>query len=310
MEKKKSEVGSIHFGWTLVEKDYKNLEKCTLYFVASEQLIEENDDLDSILKDAWKFCEIEVIGLEELKDYIGNENCAFITIGMIIGSSDDAEIYYELWRLDNPAKGMDAPGNTVKYARFNINFECSFSNFFARNGGGSDALFAHLYSKPNVGNLKAGIIANYLRLIEQYLKNRTSYIGNNYNIIKDIVILDELKNLEKQTLYITENILIESPAPISGGCKKSGQIKNINDVMSKYPYKYKIISFEKLNEMILEGEDFYYAACIKKNYIGACLTVYNSETGACIFNDAYLGLDYNDEDFGKLAKKISKAIGQ
>jgi hypothetical protein len=70
--------------------------------------------------------------------------------------------------------------------------------------------------------------------------------------------------------------LIEKAIPPKCFVKKA----DLNEVMSEYPNDYKLISFEQLNEKILNGGDFIYAICDGKD-----LNIFSSISGELLCSD-------------------------
>lgn len=274
----------------LKQVDYENLKKCITYFVCPEQLLIDRGSLQILLDKSWDYTEIVVIGNNELKDYIGKENAAFFDINILSSSITIQDIYMELATLGE--KG-------VRYARFNLNFNCKMQDIFKKQG--SDDLFAYFNSEADILNLKPGIIANYLKLINTKLEDQ-EFIDCQSKIEN----VSELKKLGKDTLYITDNAKTKYLSKaLKFGCETDLE-NDAEKLMDRYPFVYKIISFDELSDKIIKGDEFYYTLCIKSQDNVKHISVFKSITGECVYNSVSTGAQFRNDDFGKIARLVER----
>lgn len=279
------------FPFKLEENDYKKLKKCTTYFVCPKNLLKDEEELQKVLDEAWDYTEIKVIGQDDVKDYISKKNSAFFNVGLLISTVSIQEIYMEL--------SCGADDNKIRFARFNLNFDCKMQEIFKKQG--SDELFNYINAESEIINLKPGIIANYLRLIETKLK-AMEFVDCQSKISNK----DELKDLENDTLYITDNVKTKFLlTAFKFGCETDEEY-DIEKIMAKYPHPYKLISFDELSDKIINGDDFYYTICLKSQDNIKHVSIFKSKSGECIYNNTSQGAQFKVDDFDKIAKLISK----
>jgi hypothetical protein len=293
----KSKRSEFCFSDKLKEEDYTKLKKSITYFVCSDSLLEDKENLQTILNEAWDYNEIVVIAEEEVKDYINKKNCAFLSLGLLSTGMVN-EVYYELWMVKDLSKDFSSD-NRIAFARINIHFLCEFIKNFKTDG--SEGLFKYMATEGELRNIKPGILANYLKFIEGYLKDQKSFFCHD-----NIENLEELKNLKEDTLFITDNIKVKHASRLKYSCETE-ELTDFKKIMSKYPYPYAFISYSELNEKIIRGDKFYYAICIKSNYSIRHVSIFNSRSAECVYNRTDRGsIEFESEDFNHLKSKIGK----
>lgn len=284
------------------EEDYVQLKKSTLYFVCPDFLMEDENELQNLLTETWTYSDIKVISYKKLDDYIDKENSAFLTLnyGFIYAFNSIQKIYYELWMNGKPNQ-MRKNFKKVVFANAYLDFKCEFDSIVTCNHN-YNLIIPHLYKKADIQNLKPGIICNNLKTIQMELKTQKSFYPN-FETYKNS---EELKKLSEDTLYITDNIKFEHSSKVT--LKKYqccvSELK-IKDIMSKYPYPYKIVSFDELNDKLINGDKFIYLIYINLsvyfNNISIC-----DNTGKCIYSASQVEGYNPKKSIGKIAKLITK----
>ncbi len=281
-------------GERLTELDYERLKECTLYFVVPNYLTEDREEFTKIIKASWTYCDIKVIETHELEKYEYNDNSAFMEIRIFTESL------------------FDSPFSTFSYITFEMNLVPIKGNLFGFKEyiylgcfqliPGKQMISQHyenrsvdlelkkiIYEGPlDIINFKPGLVASYLKNIEFGLKERVSMCEDGSNIVKKT----ELRNLVEDTLYITENLINE------------GDKFTEEEFIKTYPYPYKFITFDALEEMLLSKKQFYYY--ISHSYISVC----NSQTGEILYWTGY----WKPQKILKVKKKnlsgLAKAIAE
>jgi len=273
----------------LTEDDYKKLKKCITYFVCPQTLLKEREELQILLDEAWDYTDIVVIGNDEVKEYIKKKNSAFIDISILTNPTIQ-EIYMELAIVGE---------KRVRYARFNLNFNCKMAQVIKKDG--TTELFKYFDTEADILNLKPGIIANYLKMIATKL-NEKEFVDCQAKIKN----AEELKNLEKDTLFITDNAKIKFLATaFKFGCETDEEV-DVEKLMKRYPFPYQFVTFEELSNKIINGDEFYYAICLKTQDNLNHVSVYKSKTGECVYNSFSVGAQFVNGDFEKIAKLVKK----
>ena len=140
---------------------------------------------------------------------------------------------------------------------------------------------------------------NYLQVVNGYLNDsseRWLYKSDTKN--------KGLKALKNKTLYIPDYALTYFNPYTGDESTKQDEAK----IFKKYPFKYELISADKLSKKIMtEEKSFYYMAYVKSS-TDKYLTIFNSKTGKIVYSK-YKPTSYNvkDSDFKDLAKSITSA---
>ncbi len=162
----------------------------------------------------------------------------------------------------------------------------------------SEILYDYLYNKPVIYNYRLGYLKNYFQEVNDYLDQG-----------KDVFVADEwaekdLSRLKTDTLYIPqnvfENVLLfkKKNIPMS----KS----EIGEIMSAYPYPYKIISPDELDKKILNDEDIYYLRFVFIN-TDRSTQVVNAKTGKVVYS-RYYGISLKPKIKKKHMANIANSI--
>lgn len=163
-----------------------------------------------------------------------------------------------------------------------------------------DSTISNFFLNTTLGHLK-NYIQNF-NLIVEAKKDEDPY--------GDMVDRDEIGNLANQILYVPnywegdEGTII--PTNSKDSKKYSKEIKEeINELMSEYGYKYKVVSRKELSDLILNSKKpIYYLSWIQRAGL-KCINVYNSLTGKRIYGEIK-NMSYRLK--GKDLAKLSKAI--
>lgn len=262
----------------------------------------ETDDLKKLKKaiqEVWNITEISflpyskisMIDLEKTSIFSirgVNTNIWNITSGM---NYDNTHIYLSLWMI-----GENKKGKKIHESFCRIELHPTFIDYMTITRSNSEESLTYLYNEALLKNWNVGFIKNYLKNVNDLLTNESErwlYLSENEN--------KEIKHLKTKTLYIPEYAMTEFNKFTGDESKKL----DVGKILKPYPYKYKIIARDVLSEKIIESsEPFYYMVFIKSS-TDKYITIYNSETGAIIYNK-YKPSSYNlkASDF----KDINKAI--
>ncbi len=284
----------------LKPEDYKKLKKMTTYFVCAKGVSEDMAALQELFDKAWGYNPIVVIGQDDIQNHIREKNAAFFTPSIATLDGNIREVYYELWSIKDQTKSIDSY-NMIQYCRFNIYYLCEYS-IKKIELKDNNALFDYLYNEAEMRNFKPGIVANYLKFLESYL-NEEKYLYC-HSRIADLAKLDDLK---ESTLYITSNVKNKySIKAMKMSCELDEE-QEVDKLMEKYPYKYEFISYEDLNDKIINGDNFNYAICLKSNLTTKHISIFNSKSGDCIYNKTDMGsISFKSGDLKYIAESINK----
>ena len=286
----------VNFDDVLKENDVAKLKKMTTYFVCPKNLLTDIEDIQTILDEAWNLNEIVVIKQEDMYDHLKEKDAAFFSMSMATYGVSLKEIYYQLWSVKDFSKPITSI-NMKQYCRFTLDYFCDLSKKKSTLKA-DDAMFDYLYNEAEFRNFKPGIVANYLKLFEKSLKDET-YIYPHSKIIKNV----DLKALKKDTLYITSNFKKKYKGTMTMACELDEDV-DIGKLMETYSYTYEFISFDELNEKILNGDDFYYALCVKSQGYMKHISIFNNQDAECIYNRSTSNMSFTKADLKQLAKEI------
>ncbi len=144
-------------------------------------------------------------------------------------------------------------------------------------------------------NWQPFFLRNYLKFI-----NDKMLAGEERSLYKKEKDAKELKKLKKEILYIADYAMLKFNM-LTGTEEKRLKEKKI---FKKYPYKYKLVSAKKINQMLEDGKPIYYMVYVKSS-TDKYLTIFNGKTGELVYTK-YKPISYNlkSKDLAKLAKLI------
>ena len=142
-----------------------------------------------------------------------------------------------------------------------------------------------------------GILKNYLQLLQTRIRKQV-FISP----LKSYSIPEELITLKKSILYVPEELLKTNT--------NTGE-KETTTFSENYPYKYEVVTMEKLNELIMNtDEPIYY---LTSNYCAGYVfgtrnvgAIVKSDTGDIIYTDNKTVMSYYFPP--KLVKKLAREI--
>lgn len=144
-------------------------------------------------------------------------------------------------------------------------------------------------------NFDLGYLKTYLKIVNDQLKS------NGYtNCYDDFYNKESIKSLKTKKLYIPESVGVKYNA----FSRTEGKKREESELLKDYKFPYEIVTEEKLNELITDGEEIYFLNYVQVNG-NKLISVINSKTGEIVYNSK-TGLSYNikDGDFKSISKKI------
>lgn len=149
--------------------------------------------------------------------------------------------------------------------------------------------------EPDIYNFQLGFIKNYFQILNKNLTERTML-----DLEKKHIDESKLKLLKDQTLYAPDWIL--KRVAIFSGLMKG--IDEPEELFEDYKYNYKLLSADEINEMILNGEDFYYLMHTQFNE-HQILSIIHSVSGDVIYSAEKKSYNISDNDLEDISKAIS-----
>ncbi len=253
------------------------------------------EEYENILKEVWDVTPYEVI---LLKDFDENQIKEGDALAQFVsryysrsGGMDGATSYRYFCFLDfmvvdgikkkqskNKLK-WDVSRIGAIYFNRDISFDLPFSLIYYKDG---DDFFPPVGKKEYLSNFRLGYLKNYFQLMNRSIKNEES------RDIYDDFINPELKNLKKSILYIIN--------------------KPFESLMKNYSYKYELVDYEKIEEMIMNkgSLDFYYLTYIQIHATKVTIIV-NGKTGNIVYqNKEYTSNKAKEKDIKNINSAIKK----
>jgi len=288
-------VGStelVHFNAGKFEQaNLDKLKKTKTIFVyrtGDEEILES---FKSSLEEGWDYTTLEFVSYKEYTANSYDQSYSFFTLSGVTTSTTtyiSTHIYLTLWMKDKYEK--------LTFCRLELYPD--FPTYqMVTNEDKEKVIMKNFYSTSIFHNWNTSYLKNALQFVnkklskseEHWLFKSDSYLG--------------LSKLRNDTLYIPEYTLIKFS-------KFTGDESNrheVDDLLKKYPYPYKIISMDELSEKINNStKPIYYLSYIKSS-TDKYLNVLNGKNGDFLYSN-YSPTSYNikGKDFAKLAKSIKK----
>jgi hypothetical protein len=156
----------------------------------------------------------------------------------------------------------------------------------------------YLYNKAVFHNWYPGLLMGPLGFVNKSLLEEKPS-----SIFKGMKTKDALGELKTKTLCVPEYVFL-----YRGGYDKDNPYVDIEKVKSKYDYKIKIVSAERLSELILEGKRDIYLLSYSRIIHDKFISVYNTGNCELLYKKRKANShNIKKSDFKKLAKAVRKA---
>jgi len=276
------------------------LQNTTTLFVYRDGDKPHVESLQKTLSEAWTYTPLEFISYDDYQSNVYEETYSFLTLGYTHrvkesetgANSFNTHFFLSLWR----PKGEER----VNYARIEMHpdrIAYGFAYLYAEIEEQRDTIVQVLYQSVPIKNWHISYLKNALQYTQHKLKAKESrglYTDEKH---------DQLGYLKRYTLYVPDYCLEKYIAV-------KGNEPNRHDpskLFAKYPYKYKIIPKEELDQLIMTADKpIYYLSYIKSSTM-KFVNVLNSKTGELLYSESST-LSYNlkDKDLTRLAKAVKK----
>ena len=251
----------------------------------------------------WTFSRIKCISYKEVEQNI-TPDASFITIGGSMSDSNSASantetrVYLEFWttngnfKYDPKKRRHFEQEDKISLATMEL-----FPDYLTQ--ANPSLLYKSDYdASGHLKNWSDGMFGNMLQMLctslskAQIRQYKEEY--NEQNLVN---------SLSSTTLYLPEYVLTKFS-------KNSGDESNKQEekeLMKDYPYSYKIVSTDELNNAINNPEISIYYLLLIKSGNNRFITITNSKTGLIIYSNYSAGSSsLKPSDLKSLAKSISK----
>jgi len=303
---------------------FKELDKAKLYVVMSNEKGENNDYAD-VFKEVWKYCPYEIIEGKDVVDFMHKgAYFMYMTVNFFGKNPDKIEykritkygIAYELsiyTPSDECLKNLQNNPDKNKLLEKNENFRFVGSIQLKPDDSKIFNMKApfktDFMGKGYILSSGPGILKNYLQFFQKSLEEKLYLYkwDEHYNV-------NEIKRLKTNTLYVPEELL---KGYAHKGDDPENEYENEYDMVeiaekAEYPGKYKVISMDSLNQLIMNSEEvFYYVSLysgLNDRTAMNAMTVTNAITGEIIYKEVSVtNKSFSPNIFKDLSKKINKA---
>lgn len=268
-------------------------------------LFGDKDDstaLSAVIKSVWTLTDINLLHYTQA-DSIDFSTTSVFSFEELL--DNDNSISLQLWMKNTNKRGKTSK---VSYAQIRLHannlFKITEELAAIRNKAKSkkaETAYAYLYDENRFDNTNVGFLKNYLKTINEALTDSStlspfSQITNHADLIKlksaTILIPDYAATNFNSTTNVYEDFTAE----------------DIEKLFDNYDFKYEIVNNDILNQRILDGQEIIYYMVYVRTLSTQQITIYNSKTGAIIYN-IYdrVANNLSASDFKALNKAIEKS---
>jgi hypothetical protein len=256
--------------------DFKKLKKVSIEDLKSRTLIVPfgnlNSDLiknyEEVFEKYWKISKFKIVHPNQMDEYKNDINYYYFDFYNVTERSNYGVYHFHYFRL-NYLKEFGSIKKVTHLAEFDL---------FLKNG--------------TYMNLTPGLMKLYIIMIQNYLTDRKEYRVNKK------INKEEISKLKYNTLYIPDYVLFKVLFP--SGYKPVDE----KDMLKTYNGKYKIVSSEEFDRVILEANSTtFILVCIVSEYTD--IVIFNAQSGkiALQFRDI-LNKSLVPNDFSRINKHI------
>jgi hypothetical protein len=276
----------------LTKEDIEKLKTTTTIFAYGDTDKNHVEELQKALEQSWKITQYKIVSYRELYDYIEKPNYSFFTLEgsiAIEGGTKVTSVSYQLWL---PVEGKKGKITHVTYADIELFDQFASMKDIPYNAlrpkSSMDAAIEYIYTKGVYYNRTPGYLKCYLKLISDNLTKVESR-GYYHNMVDKI----KLARVKSATLYVPAYCLTRFN-------KFNGNEDKTNDpadLLSKYHYKYKIISNEELSKLIVNSTEPVYFVLYVRFGTDKFMNVFSSTDGLIFSHYQPLSYNLQDDDF-------------
>jgi hypothetical protein len=256
---------------------------------------EENlDELIEAINSVWTLTEMEFMSYDDFLDYetVDGESYFTISVDNTVISGSGGSVSY----LSN--FGLSFWRQVDGYARF-FSFTQLFAEFDAnlsvmKSGVEGSGILEKLYTEYEIRNWNLGFLKAALKDVNENIEN-----GGSRSPFKSMETA-EIRNLKTETLYISDDVLIELKKMSRTEKKDVDPEKLFKD----FPFEYKIVTNSEINDLVVNNESQYCLIYVR-NSMGKFLVIYNSGSGNIVYTYYATGFTVEKKEIQQLVKKIN-----
>jgi len=296
---------------SLDKEDMETFKKTTTIFTLRVDDVPRKADFEKAISSVWKITPFKVVAPNEISQYTGKKNYSvFYFGGFVIQRTSstmqvtNTHLAYEL-RLPQFKKNGDYKDD-ILLARFllmpdaaTLRMTMTPINTFGRRKQAA-SITNHLYTKATFSNWGPGFVKGYLKTINDLLTERDTR-----GPFSETTNREAMAKMATDTLYLP-SYLSNSFNAMTGKEKDNAEGTEQDDnVTDAYPYPVKYVSFEVLDDMILNRNTPFYYLLYTRSSTDKYVTVFEGLSGAMLYAN-YTAMSYNFKN--KDLRKVAKAV--
>jgi hypothetical protein len=300
---------------TFSNTEMEKLKSSTTLFIVKDNEGDQMEAYQKAIDKVWDFTKVKVISFKELKNYNGKEGYSFFVINRfrkdvdtrnhVTGKGGLSYTYTEYYlTLSLPMEVKNKKGktetNNVGFCRINLfpdTKTMNIGNLYDQDYNGNlydtnlknignlydqSGVTYRLYTEGHFKNLNPAMVSLYLEQVQKDLK-----ASKRIWLFEESKDKNELKKLANKTLLIPDYVL-EKFNKFNG---EESVREDKKELFKKYPYKYKIVTKEELNQEIQSANETLYILDYVKNVSSKCVSVYSTKKG--LIYKSYTPRSYN-----------------
>jgi hypothetical protein len=273
----------------LTREDIERLKKTTTIFAYCDRDKDRLDELESAFDQVWKITKYKIVSFKELDAYLDKPNYSYLTFSGVGVGSAIFQLGLNLWI---PVAGKKGKSDMDSYSE--IELFPAIESIYSTPAG--DGAMESLYTKAVFNNWSPGYLKYYLKLVSDDLMK-----GESRSLNRNTGDPEKLAALKTKTLYIPDYVFRRLNT-LTG---KEEKKYDVDDLLGKYPYKYKVVSNDELNEMILTPSEPVYYIVYGRSATDKYMSVFSTTDGLIYTQYKHGPYSIIDNDFKDIVKAMN-----
>ncbi|MBX9450238.1 MAG: hypothetical protein KL787_11205 [Taibaiella sp.] len=301
------EVLKIYTAGDISKSEFERFRKTTTLFTLQSGDYDDEAEFRKAIEKFWTVTPFRIISPKEVSDFANKPGYSFCTFGGFMftkhnyGKGLDHQYMYFTYDLWMPHDSRPKGDRSLMARIFLFGDVDAYMNSVVFSYQGkknfSTSLTQYMYNDALLYNWQPGILAGYLKEINDYMIS-----GETKQVYDELKEKAPLKSLAKDTLYIPDYVNIQ--LNIFTGAEDEKEHKD-EELTEAYKYPVRFVSQEELNKMILDQSRsikyLVYAKCSTTKWI----SIYDSGTGQLLYSEHYsMAYNFRKKDLKKIAKLI------
>jgi hypothetical protein len=287
------------------KENMKRFKQSTTYFVLQEKDYNNIDAFQKAIEKVWNVTPFKIILPSEMSNLDANKSSFFFFGGFVTirqssrTSTVHTHMSYDLYMLTPNKKGNL---HQEIFGKFMLHLDGDSYRYVTKYSNGSNKKFSekvipYLYKEAKMNNWSPTMIAGYLKVINDGLKEEKLR-----SVFEEYIDKDEIKQLQNNILYIPDYVNIKYN--MFTGAEKDTE-EDEDDLKSAYKFPSQYISVSDLeNKIAQENNNLYYLSYIKSS-TDKYVSIFNSKTGKLLYTN-YTPVSYNFKfkDLKRISTKV------